>query len=68
MQVVPQSDFARPGLDNDRAFGFGHLLELLEHVLVGLPGELPGGFSMGFFSSGFVPSFFSPGPDLRLHC
>ena len=67
MQVVPQSDFARPSLDNDRAFGSGHLLELLKHILGGLSGELPGCFSMGFLSPGFVPSFFGPGPDLRSH-
>ncbi len=68
MQVVPQSDFALPGLDNDRAFGSGHLLEFLGHFLGGLPGQLPGSFSMSFFSPGFVPSFFGPVPDLRSHC
>ncbi len=68
MQVVPQSDFARPGLDNDRAFGSGHLLEFLEHVLDGLPDQLPGILSMSFFSRGFFPSFLGPGLDLRSHC
>ena len=65
MQIVSQSDCVFSGLEIDHAFGSGHLLELLEHIFGRLLGELLGCFFMGFFSPGFVSSFFGTGLDLR---
>jgi hypothetical protein len=47
MKVIPQSDLACPGLDDDRALWPRHSLKLLEDILGGLLDDSVSGPSSG---------------------